>query len=537
MKIYTFSAPSSAPASFGTWENKWLFGVNGTDRPMFWDPVGYPSGAVKAGITAPATKETLTAIGSGGPITGTYTAYYRFVDAGGRVSDFSPVSSTITASSAQYMQHVVAPSPAAEPRVTGIQVYRNTDGQVSVYYLVGTLPPTGGTITESNSDTQLQALPNVPISNPDGTPFANMNGVPPSNAIAFAGYQDRSFWLLDDDEGTIMYSAAALPESVLATNTVLVLQGDRDDDAPTGLMVLHSFLYLLRERHIYQLTYAVSPVYLNVGAAVNRGCLNQNCWVLAGTGDIALLMDAQGIYEFGGFVPEDIGAPVQDYFRNGTIDMSKSQWFHASFEPQTRIARFHVSFQGETRPKHALCYSLATKCWWVESYAEEMGGACLVSINGVQRLLLGGQTQIWRYGVGLTDNGQPVNWSYATPLLVMVPIEGGVNHEARVVFMPTSGASTMEMQLFTNHDTSPQNFYGPYNLGDGVTVPTTGNTVTVNMQATRSPLSTAPGFERLGFAGQFDDRTQGTRWTKVRLEGSQQTDAITIYGLEFVGAG
>ena len=96
MQIYAgLSAPGN-PAVYTVWENKWLLAVNGKDRPVFWDPVTYPTGAVTSGITAPAVADALSAPGSGGPITGTYTAYYRFVDALGNVSDLSPVSNSVT---------------------------------------------------------------------------------------------------------------------------------------------------------------------------------------------------------------------------------------------------------------------------------------------------------------------------------------------------------------------------------------------------------------------------------------------------------
>jgi hypothetical protein len=68
--------------------------VDGFGSMLRWD--GFSPEAEPAGVPKPATKPTLTASGRGN-IVGNYTAYVRYLDADGLLSDLSPVSTQITA--------------------------------------------------------------------------------------------------------------------------------------------------------------------------------------------------------------------------------------------------------------------------------------------------------------------------------------------------------------------------------------------------------------------------------------------------------
>lgn len=111
-------------------DGKLLIG-NGIDRWLIWD--GLSTQAIPAGITAPTTGPTIAGSGAGS-ISGTYTAYVRFLDADGNVSDFSPISNSVDVDDVAQIDYTNVPVPTEE-RVTRRQILRNTDDQVDTYYV------------------------------------------------------------------------------------------------------------------------------------------------------------------------------------------------------------------------------------------------------------------------------------------------------------------------------------------------------------------------------------------------------------------
>jgi len=168
--------PFCKPWQYQDANQNW-YTVNGLDRGQRWN--GKTAATEDIGITAPVSAPTIGALGSGS-ISGTYTAYVRYVDADGVPSALSPISNTITPAGAGAIDYASVPvSP--EARVTKRELYRNTDGQSTSYSLDTTINDNSTTTATSNkTDSQLEASTELPLFDDDGTPLADRFGVPPS---------------------------------------------------------------------------------------------------------------------------------------------------------------------------------------------------------------------------------------------------------------------------------------------------------------------------------------------------------------------
>lgn len=171
-----------------------LFISNGIDEILRWN--GTDATAHSAGIAAPATGVTVGSSGSGS-ITGTYYAYVRYGDADGNFSSLSPISSVHSPSSKAQIDYTNVPV-SSESRVTKRQIFRNTNGQTTTFYLDTEISDNSTTTGSSTkTDTQLQASTELPILNPDGTVNANRFGEPPDHKAYIANHQDR-LWFAGD---------------------------------------------------------------------------------------------------------------------------------------------------------------------------------------------------------------------------------------------------------------------------------------------------------------------------------------------------
>lgn len=180
------------------------------------------------------------------------------------------------------------------------------------------------------------------------------------------------------------------PESMPDTNVVTLQENTGDEDEVTGLMPYGSFLYILKERHIYSLAYVSQPkIDVGINCVAWRGCLNHRCWdILDGT---AFLMDQTGVYAFTGSAPQPIDQAIQNQFWDGTIDFTNSKWFWVKSDAQRKLVYFAVSYTGDnsTRPTRVLVYNALTQAWEPDKYVWELGGACIANIGGAAQMLIG----------------------------------------------------------------------------------------------------------------------------------------------------
>ena len=95
--------------------------------------------------------------------------------------------------------------------------------------------------------------------------------------------------------------------------------------------------------------------------------------------DVCYVMDAEGVYSISktGDV-QPISDAIADQFRD-KINFTGQQWFFVTVDAETKIVRCfvtHVDDGAAAKPTRALCYSVATKTWWHETYPQEISSAC-----------------------------------------------------------------------------------------------------------------------------------------------------------------
>ena len=188
----------------------------------------------------------------------------------------------------------------------------------------------------------------------------------------------------------LYFSEQDEPESVPSVNTITIQENTGDEDEITGLMPFGSALYVLKERHVYSLTFVRQPI---IDAAVQlvcaRGCVNNRCWVTHE--GLAYLLDESGVYRFNGQNAEPISEAIQDLFRGSTLDWANKKWFFAGVDPVRHLVYFYVGFAADssTRPKRALVWNVRNETWTVDKHVWELGGACVARISSKARMLVG----------------------------------------------------------------------------------------------------------------------------------------------------
>ena len=176
--------------------------ADGIDPVLRWDGVSrnfYP-----AGIIAPTEAMTISSSGSGS-ITGTYTAYCRFVDEDGNVSDVSPVSNSLAVTGASTITYSSVPV-STEGRVTTRQILRNTDGQADTYYVdIETTDLTSTTLSSTKTDAVLATSEAVPFLDANDEVIVNLHAPPPNHKAVPASHLNRMFLAVDVEykEGSI----------------------------------------------------------------------------------------------------------------------------------------------------------------------------------------------------------------------------------------------------------------------------------------------------------------------------------------------
>lgn len=204
----------------------------------------------------------------------------------------------------------------------------------------------------------------------------------------------------------LLYSEIDEPESVSTTNSLTIQENTGDDDEITGGMPFGSVLYILKERHIYALTFVRQPkIDADCRLLAHRGCFNQRCWDFHE--GVAYLMDQSGCYSMtvGGSITP-ISDQIQDIFRDGTLDLANSKWFHVCVDPVYQLVRFYVGFAADssTRPKRALVYNIRTQAWWTETYPDEIGGSSRATSSGAVRAFIGGENDVvFQHGAGESE--------------------------------------------------------------------------------------------------------------------------------------
>jgi hypothetical protein len=427
-------------------------------------------------------------------------------------------------------------------RVAKVELWRTSGDQaVSLYKVTEfTAPPTSHTDSLTDSDLtnpDRVGYDAIRILTEDGLTNAFRFGVPPSNMSVVTMFQDRAWYAVDtsgSEANTLYFSEVDEPESVAADAQVVIQTNGRDGDAITGLMPLDGVMYVGQKRNIVRLVVDGSP-YTGASATqvAQRGLLNDRCWDRFE--DTAYIVDSAGLYAFKGSGAEPLSDPVGDYWDKPLIDFSKSRWFFVQVNGAERVVRFYFVRVGSaaTYPNSALCYSLVTKAWWIESYARELSAKVTLEQSGRQVQCVGANQKLYRTSFGATDDGSAISYSLKTGNF---PLNNDPKRNLRLTYTPVD--STVAARLYYNNAASPRVNAVATNRGDGF-VTTTGSTqATLSMAPSRSPLGPATGFAQLSLSGRMDDRSAGgDRVVATELAGTRGSTAPVIHGLEIEGAG
>lgn len=211
-------------------------------------------------------------------------------------------------------------------------------------------------------------------------------------------------------ERNIVYcSEANDPESVAATSAVTLQE---DGDELVGAMVKASFIYFIKKRHIYKLTFQNNPLIDGfVFQGAERGLINTRCYAeVEGT---AYMLDQAGVHAFsGGDDTEPVSEGIQRIFQpsdgKAWINWKASEQFHAAVYPAEEVIRWFVCMSGQYLPRHALALHHRSKQWWLEIYDRPVTASCLGVMAGQRRVFLGGEGRsLSMLGVGRLDGIAP----------------------------------------------------------------------------------------------------------------------------------
>lgn len=487
------------------------------------------------------------------PQKGDYRCAIRYVDSTAE-DDGGPIPSDITdlvtvdATGGKQSFSWSWSNSGADARADYVELWRTSANQAIVLYRVAKLGKVAGSLPTSYTDTLSEddlvsptradyAL--MPITLPSGQLNARRFGVPPSDMEDACWFQDRAWYGVNTDgarPNVLAFSEIDEPESVPEVNEIVVQENTGDQDRVIGLIPFGSMLVVAQERHIYRLMYVSQPV---IDASITllgyRGLLNKRCW--SSFEGVVYCVDSFGVYAFDGQTIDPISVAVDNYWRDSIIDFSKSKNFFVQADPQSRVVRFHYCQAADgVIPSRALCYSLSTKAWWEETYAQGIGSACVVRIAGKQSVVAGASSgHVLKVGSGLTDFSGAS--SVAIPYQLRtgpMPIADEPSREVGVLYQPTASTATLAVKLHYNNSTTPRPNAIASDRGDGVQASTAG--ATIDLRTARSPLGNANGVAIARYSGRFSDLSSGgDRHLAIDLSGSQSGAAVTLHSLTVGG--
>jgi len=438
-----------------------------------------------------------------------------------------------------------------DDRVRAVELWRTTSDQSVILFRVATIeryidaapnPDFSGTYTESINDKDLgdaarEGFGLMPVTLPNGQINARRFAVPPGQFAVATMFQDRAWYAVDvtgEQPNTLLYSEIDEPESVPEENELIVQENTGEPDRIVGLLPLGGQLLIGQQAHLYALQYVAQPVLdASVLLVAYRGVLNSRCWDIIG--GVAMIADGSGMYGFDGQNEDALSTPVDNYWRNGIIDFTNSDVFHVRADQATKTARFYYCRSGEALPVRALCFCVATKAWWEETYPTAVTATCSTVISGRVVPLEGVAGGSFIRSSGTSDSGTAIPYKMRTGNNVLVD-EGG-SRSVAVVYSPTDADSNLLVGLHFNNSSTPRPNAISTDRGDGFTTTAGGTAALLNLNRNRSALGAANGFAQAHFSGRVDDRSAGgDRHVAVDVSGSQSADAISLYAIRMTGA-
>jgi hypothetical protein len=470
---------------------------------------------------------------------GKYKCAIRYIDS--TPEKFrGPVSSSIshlvevdTAAGASTLTWTLAHA-GLDDRVHAVELWRTTSDQSVLLFRVATILRSAanftGTYTDTFTDDQLidverEGYGLLPVTLPSGQLNARRFGVPPANFAVACMFQDRC-WLAVDTTGekpnTLYYSEVDEPESIPLENELIVQENAGDSDAVVALIPLGSFLLAAQSRHLYKLSYVAQPILdASVMLGAYRGVLNSRCWDVMG--GVAFIADSYGIYAFDGQQDTPISLPVDDYFRDGVIDFTKSSLFFLRADSATKVIRFFYCNATDSSPVRALCYSATNKAWWDEVYSVPVTASAPYAFSGQQGVAYAAGGGFVRMA-GYSDLGTAIPYSIRTGNMQLTTEDG--KRGISVLYTPTAGDATLSLSRHFNGSDTARNNAVAVDRGDGFVTSGSGPASTLNMKLTRSSLGDASGVARAMFSGGVEERSAGIdRHVALAMAGTQSSSA------------
>ena len=439
---------------------------------------------------------------------------------------------------------------AVDDRVYAMELWRSTADQATMLFRVATILRTDPEWTAGYEDalsepelidSQRDGYGILPVTLPSGQVNARRFGVCPGNYAVGVMFQDRAWFAVDttgERPNSLLYSEIDEPESVPAFNELVVQQNSGTPDKIKALIPVASDLLIAQDAHLYKLSYVAQPVIdASVTLVGYRGILNERCWTVMG--GVAFIADSFGVYAFDGMQEEPISVPVDNYWRDSVIDMSKASQFHMSSDYDTKTVRFHYCQSADSAPTRALCYCVATQAWWEEEYPEAVTATCNSLISDRYLTLTSASGEFLRPDGVIDQDGSGVAYRVRTGNMPLSD-DRQDSRALTVVYRPTSGDSDLNLRLHYNNSATPRENAIASNRGDGF-VTSGGTQSTLNMKLTRSALGDSSGTARAYHSGRNDPRSSGAdKHIAAELAGTQAGttgNAVTIHGIAIDGAG
>ena len=213
------------PKTFAQSESGVVYIADGFNAVQRWD--GNTSALETAGVAPPATAVVIAGSGSGS-ISGTYTAYQRFVDRFGNFSNLCPISNTLTVAGVLQIDYSSVDIPTSS-QVVSRQILRNASGNTSSYYLdVDTTDLTSTTFTSTKTDATLTAQTLVPITDSEGNDLAATRyTVPPDDMPLLLMANGRMLMAGEAlySQGAIQITQSSATVQGIGTNWTSVMAG------------------------------------------------------------------------------------------------------------------------------------------------------------------------------------------------------------------------------------------------------------------------------------------------------------------------
>ena len=485
------------------------------------------------------------------PIVGRYKCAIRYVDSTPQANN-GPLASSISdlvdveAESGVSLEWTWS-NDRMESRVDALELWRTTSDQALVLYRVATITKVDGVMPTSYTDTLSDddlldstrtdfAL--MPIVMPNGRLNARRFAPPVEYASVACMFQDRAWYAVDTRgirPNSLWHSEIDEPESAPEAYEIVLQENQSDPDAIVTIVPFGSALIVLQSRHLYRLQYVAQPLIdASITLTAYRGIINSRCCdVYDG---VLFCADSYGMYAYDGSSVDSFSAPVDDFWRDGSIDFSKSKTFHVAVSPAERVVRFfYCTAEDGEYPVRSLCYCLSTRAWWSEEYASPITSSASTAISLKRRHIFGTAGGFLKQEKAALDSG-------ATAIDYEVrfgnyPVDAGPSREVSVLYRPTDG--NLNLALRYNGSTAARPNAVASSRGDGWTSAQGATVAVLDMRSDRSPLGDAPGEATARYFGRADDRSAGAdRHLAVGLSGSKATTssepcihALTIQGV------